>query len=70
METSLGYFINPLVTVLLGVVVLRESLRRMQWAAVGLGMLAVAVLAVDYGRPPWIALALAVTFAGYGLIKK
>ncbi len=55
-ETSLGYFINPLVTVLLGVFVLKETLRPAQWAAVGIGALAVLVLAVDYGRPPWIAL--------------
>jgi chloramphenicol-sensitive protein RarD len=69
-ETSLGYFINPVVTVLIGVLVLRERLRRAQWAAIGLGMLAVAVLTVDYGRPPWIALGLAFSFATYGLIKK
>jgi chloramphenicol-sensitive protein RarD len=69
-ETSLGYFINPLVTVLLGVLVLGERLRRAQWAALGLGALAVVVLAVDYGRPPWLALTLAVSFATYGLIKK
>jgi chloramphenicol-sensitive protein RarD len=69
-ETSLGYFINPLVTVGLGVVVLRERLRPAQWAAVGLAVVAVAVLTVDYGRPPWIALTLALSFAGYGLLKK
>jgi chloramphenicol-sensitive protein RarD len=68
-EASLGYFINPLVTVLLGVVVLRERLRVAQWAAVGLGTLAVAVLTVDYGRPPVIALTLALSFGTYGLIK-
>jgi chloramphenicol-sensitive protein RarD len=69
-ETSLGYFINPLVTVLLGVVVLRETLRPVQWGAIGLAALAVVVLTVDYGRPPWIALVLAVSFAAYGLLKK
>jgi chloramphenicol-sensitive protein RarD len=69
-ETSLGYFINPLVTVLLGVVVLRERLRPVQWAALGTGALAVLVLAVTYGRVPWIALALAFSFGTYGLIKK
>ncbi len=69
-ETSLGYFINPLVTVLIGVIVLRERLRAVQWAALGLGAVAVLVLAVDYGRVPWIALVLAFSFAGYGLIKK
>src|SRR5215207_2997266 len=69
-ETSLGYFINPLVSVLLGVVVLSERLRPAQWAAVGIAAVAVAVLTVDYGRPPWIALALAATFGLYGLLKK
>ena len=69
-ETSLGYFINPLVTVLIGVVLLHERLRRLQWAAVALGAGAVLVLTVDYGRPPWIALALAFSFATYGLLKK
>jgi chloramphenicol-sensitive protein RarD len=69
-ETSLGYFINPLVSILLGVVVLRERLRPGQWAAVGLGTVAVFVLAADYGRLPWIALLLAGTFAIYGLLKK
>jgi len=69
-ETSLGYFINPLVTVLLGVVVLRERLRRVQWAALAIGALAVLVLAVTYGRMPWIALVLAFSFGTYGLIKK
>ncbi|MGC9668217.1 EamA family transporter RarD [Planosporangium sp. 12N6] len=69
-ETSLGYYINPLVTVLLGVVVLRERLRTAQWLALAVGAAAVAVLAVDYGRLPWIALSLAVSFALYGLIKK
>jgi len=68
-EASLGYYINPLVTVLMGVLVLRERLRRLQWAAVGVGACAVAVLTAAYGRPPWIALALACSFGGYGLIK-
>ena len=69
-ETSLGYFINPVVTVLIGVVVLHERLRRLQWAAVAVGAAAVVVLTVDYGRPPWIALGLAASFATYGLLKK
>jgi chloramphenicol-sensitive protein RarD len=69
-ETSLGYFINPLVTVLLGVFVLGERLRVLQWAALGLAAVAVAALTVDYGRPPWLALALAGSFGAYGLIKK
>jgi len=69
-ETSLGYFINPLVTVLLGVLVLGERLRPVQWAALGLGAVAVVVLTVDYGRPPWLALMLAFSFATYGFVKK
>ena len=69
-ETSLGYFINPLFTILLGVVVLGERLRRAQWVAVGIGVAAVAIIAVDYGRPPWIALILAVSFGLYGFCKK
>ncbi|MEU5669532.1 EamA family transporter RarD [Micromonospora sp. NPDC047762] len=69
-ETALGYFINPLVVVLLGVTVLRERLRPAQWVALGIGASAVAVLTVDYGRLPWLALTLAFSFAGYGLVKK
>ncbi len=69
-ETSLGYFINPLVSVLLGVVVFSERLRPLQWTAVALAAVAVVVLTVDYGRPPWIALTLAATFGAYGLLKK
>jgi chloramphenicol-sensitive protein RarD len=69
-ETSLGYFINPLVTVALGVVVLRERLTRAQLLAVAIGAVAVAVLTIDYGRPPWIALTLACSFGAYGLVKK
>jgi chloramphenicol-sensitive protein RarD len=69
-ETSLGYFINPLVSVLLGVVVLGERLRRPQWVAVAIAAVGVAVLTVDNGRPPWIALGLAATFGLYGLLKK
>jgi chloramphenicol-sensitive protein RarD len=69
-ETALGYFLNPLLTVVLGVVVLRERLRVTQWVAVGIGGLAGVVLTVDYGRLPWIALTLAVAFATYGFLKK
>ncbi|MFZ5848936.1 MAG: EamA family transporter RarD [Actinomycetota bacterium] len=69
-ETSLGYFINPLVTVLMGVVVLGERLRRLQWVAMGLATVAVVGLTVEYGRPPWVALALAFSFGSYGLAKK
>ncbi|MEH0971939.1 EamA family transporter RarD [Micromonospora sp. CPCC 205546] len=69
-ETALGYFINPLVVVLLGVTVLHERLRPTQWLALGIGGLAVAVLTVDYGRLPYLALVLAFSFAGYGFVKK
>ncbi len=69
-ECSLGYFINPLFTILLGVIVLGERLRRWQWVAVGIGTLAVIVIAVDYGRPPWIAITLAVSFGMYGFLQK
>lgn len=69
-EVALGYFINPLISVVLGVVIFRERLRRWQWVAVGIGTAAVGVLTVDYGHLPWIALTLAFTFAGYGLVKK
>jgi chloramphenicol-sensitive protein RarD len=69
-ETSLGYFINPLVTVALAVGVLGERLRRAQWTAVAIAAVAVVVLTVAYGRPPYIALTLACSFALYGLVKK
>ncbi|WP_187363870.1 EamA family transporter RarD [Streptomyces piniterrae] len=70
LEASLGYFINPLVSIAFGVLVLRERLRPLQWTAVGVGALAVVVMTVAYGKVPWIALALAFTFATYGLVKK
>jgi chloramphenicol-sensitive protein RarD len=69
-ETSLGYFINPLVTVLMGVFLLGETMRRLQWAALGVAGVAVVVLTVDYGQPPWVALILAFSFGTYGLAKK
>ena len=69
-ETSLGYFINPIGTVLLGVTVLRERLRPVQWIAIGLAVAAVIVIVVGYGSFPWIALTLAVSFGVYGLVKK
>jgi chloramphenicol-sensitive protein RarD len=69
-EASLGYFINPLVSVLLGVFVLKETLRPLQWAAVGIGFIAVIVLTFSYGKLPWIALTLAVSFGLYGFVKK
>ncbi|HEV8556648.1 MAG TPA: EamA family transporter RarD [Actinophytocola sp.] len=69
-ESALGYFITPLVSVLLGVVVLGERLRGARTAAVTIAVLAVVVLTLDYGRLPWISLVLALSFGGYGLVKK
>ncbi len=69
-ETSLGYFINPITTVLLGVFVLRERIRRLQWAAIGIAAVAVIVIVAVYGKFPWIALSLTASFGVYGLIKK
>jgi chloramphenicol-sensitive protein RarD len=69
-ETSLGYFINPLVTVLMGVLILGERLRPLQWLAMGIATVAVVVLTLDYGRLPWVALVLAFSFGTYGLAKK
>jgi chloramphenicol-sensitive protein RarD len=69
-ETSLGYFINPLFTIVLGVLVLGERLRVAQWVAVGIGAVAVLVITADYGRLPWIALVLAFSFGMYGFCKK
>ena len=69
-EASLGYFINPLVTIAMGVLLLKERLRPVQWVAVGTGFAAVVVLTVGYGQPPWISLTLAFSFATYGLVKK
>jgi chloramphenicol-sensitive protein RarD len=69
-ETSLGYFINPLVNVLLGVVFLRERLRPFQWVPIALAAGGVLYMTISYGTPPWIALALAFSFGIYGLLKK
>jgi chloramphenicol-sensitive protein RarD len=69
-QTALGYFINPLVSVVLGVLLLHERLRRAQWAAVGLAAAGVVYLTIVYRTPPWIALALAASFGAYGLLKK
>ena len=69
-DTSLGYYINPLMNVVLGVFVLKERLNRAQWVAVALAAAAVLYLAVLGGRPPWIALTLAVSFSLYGLLRK
>jgi chloramphenicol-sensitive protein RarD len=69
-DTALGYYINPLVSVALGLLVLHEHLRSRQRVAVVIGALAVVVLTIEYGKPPWIALILASSFGCYGLIKK
>jgi chloramphenicol-sensitive protein RarD len=69
-DTALGYYINPLVSVALGLIVLHEHLRARQRVAVLIGLLAVIVLTVEYGKPPWIALILACSFGTYGLVKK
>jgi len=69
-ETSLGYFINPIATVLLAVLVLRERLRPTQWVAIGIATAAVVVIMLGYGAFPWIALTLAASFGLYGLVKK
>lgn len=69
-EGSLGYFINPIVTVLLGVLVLDERLRPAQWTAIAIAVIAVVVIIVAYGSFPWIALTLAASFGLYGLVKK
>lgn len=68
-DAALGYYINPLVTVTLAVVVLREKLRPVQWVALGFGAAAVVVITAGYGQLPWIALTLALSFGFYGLIK-
>ena len=69
-ETSLGYFINPITTVLLGVFVLKERIRKLQWAAIAIAAIAVVVIIVAYRAFPWIALSLTASFGVYGLIKK
>lgn len=69
-ESALGYYINPLVIIAFGVVILREKMRKLQWIAVGFGALGVLVLGLDYGRLPWVALALAFSWGSYGFVKK
>lgn len=69
-EAALGYYINPLLSIIAGVLLLRERLRRIQWIAVGIAVVAVAVLTLQYGHPPFIALTLATSFACYGICKK
>jgi chloramphenicol-sensitive protein RarD len=69
-EASLGYYINPIVVIATGVIVLKEKMRPLQWLAVSIATLGVAVLTIDYGRLPWIALGLALSWGSYGLVKK
>lgn len=69
-EASLGYYINPLIIIGFGVIFLKEKMRPLQWAAVSIATIGVLVLTFDYGRLPWIALALAFSWGSYGLIKK
>jgi chloramphenicol-sensitive protein RarD len=69
-EASLGYYINPLIIIGFGVILLKEKMRALQWAAVAIASIGVLVLTIDYGRLPWIAFALAISWGSYGLIKK
>lgn len=69
-ETSLGYYINPLVMIAFGVILLKEKMRIGQWIAVGTAAIGVGVLTFDYGRLPWVALGLAISWGSYGIIKK
>ena len=70
LEVSLGYFINPILTIVLGVVILQERLYPLQWAAVAVSLGAVLILTIEYGSLPWLSLAVAFSFAFYGLVKK
>lgn len=69
-ESALGYYINPLIMISFGVILLKEKMRTLQWAAVIIATIGVLVLTIDYGRLPWIALALALSWGTYGLVKK
>lgn len=69
-EASLGYYINPLVMIGFGTIILKEKLRALQWCAVGIAAVGVLVLTIDYGRLPWIALTLAFSWGSYGFVKK
>ena len=69
-EAALGYYINPLIIIMFGVFLLKEKMRKLQWIAMAIGFLGVVVLTYDYGRLPWIALTLAISWGSYGLIKK
>lgn len=69
-EASLGYYINPLVIIAFGVILLKEKMRQLQWVAVSIATVGVIILTVDYGRLPWVALGLALSWGTYGLVKK
>jgi chloramphenicol-sensitive protein RarD len=69
-EASLGYYINPLIIIAFGVVLLKEKMRKLQWIAVSIATVGVIILTVDYGRLPWVALGLALSWGTYGLVKK
>jgi chloramphenicol-sensitive protein RarD len=69
-EASLGYYINPLIIIGFGVILLKEKMRPLQWAAVAIASIGVLILTIDYGRLPWIAFTLALSWGSYGLIKK
>jgi chloramphenicol-sensitive protein RarD len=69
-EAALGYYINPIVVIATGVIVLKEKMRPLQWASLGVATLGVAVLTINYGRLPWIALGLGLSWGSYGLVKK
>ena len=69
-EASLGYYINPIIMIAIGVILLKERMRKLQWASVSIAALGVLVLTIDYGRLPWVALALALSWGTYGFIKK
>jgi len=69
-ECALGYYINPLIIIAFGVLLLKEKMRKLQWIAVWIAVIGVLILTIGFGRPPWIALALAVSWGSYGLVKK
>ena len=69
-EASLGYYINPIIMIAIGIILLKEKIRKLQWASVSIEALGVLVLTIDYGRLPWVALALALSWGTYGFIKK
>lgn len=69
-ESALGYYITPLIIIAFGILLLREKMRPLQWVAVGIAAIGVTILTIDYGRLPWVALSLALSWGSYGLIKK